>query len=85
MKDLEKTLLSKASLEKKSVEELSRVSGIPVSSIMSVLQSLKEAGFVTTTVEVKRAFGLPQEGLDALKSGLPEKRLDCALKPKTPF
>ncbi|HLC38201.1 MAG TPA: phenylalanine--tRNA ligase subunit alpha [Candidatus Norongarragalinales archaeon] len=85
MKDLEKTLLSKASLEKKSVEELSRVSGIPVSSIMSVLQSLKEAGFVTTTVEVKRAFGLSQEGLDALKSGLPEKRLVSALKPKTPF
>jgi DNA-binding transcriptional regulator YhcF (GntR family) len=66
MKDLEKTVLSKASLERKSVEELSRITGIHVDSIMSVLQSLKDEGFVTTVVEVKNAFGLSQEGLNAV-------------------
>ena len=75
LKDLEKAVLSKCSHDKKKVEELSKVTGIPVSSIMSIVESLKEKGFVTTLVEVKQAYSLSEEGLEALARMLPEKRL----------
>jgi len=78
LKELEKTILSKAR-EKKNAAELALASGVPIASIMSVLEGLKEKGFANVETKTTLTHGLTQEGADAAVKGLPEKKLLTSL------
>src|SRR3989344_4183430 len=79
LKELEKNVLSKAR-EKKSAEQLASSSGIPLSSVMSALESLKEKGFAHVEAKTTLSISLTHEGGNASIKGLPERRLASALR-----
>ena len=79
LKDLEKSVLSKAQ-EKREAGELARLCGVPHSSVMSAVESLREKGFVSSEVHASLEYALTQEGLEMLARTLPEQRLARALE-----
>ncbi|MFH1056394.1 MAG: phenylalanine--tRNA ligase subunit alpha [Candidatus Micrarchaeota archaeon] len=81
LKEIEKTVLSKAREEKNAVE-IAKQAGVELSSVMSALESLKEKGLVEARVEVKSVFSLTHDGLEAIGRGLPERKLCNVLEEK---
>ena len=56
-------------------DELSRKTGIPLSTLSSVIELLKSKGLVREEVVYKVRYELTKAGEEALKEGLPEERL----------
>lgn len=59
-------------------QELSEKAMLPLSSVLSFSQSLKEKGYVFLAQEEKRAITLTEEGKRCLAEGLPEERVHKA-------
>jgi phenylalanyl-tRNA synthetase alpha chain len=72
LSQLESRILSALSSRVQS-DELSRSLGIPVSSLLSAAQSLKEKGYVATEAVEVRKVELSEEGRRFAKDGLPEE------------
>lgn len=70
---------------KMSAEELSRKSGIPLSSILSLSQSLKEKGYVEIEQAEEVAVEASPEGLAYARQGLPEQAVHAAAKRQAPL
>src|SRR3989338_1914449 len=58
-----------------SAGELSEKAGIPLGSILSFAQSLREKGFVSIESEEKKGFSLTAEARGFLERGLPEQQV----------
>src|SRR3989338_10782144 len=84
MKELERIVLGKAR-EKKSAGEIAALAGVALSSVMSVLESLKENGFASVETKSSLAFGLTHDGVNALAKGLPERKLVSSLHAHKPL
>ncbi len=78
LKDIEKTLLSK-SQARVEASLLAKECALPLSSVMSALESLKERNFVTVEIQASQAYAFTEEGLEMLARELPERRLAHAL------
>ncbi|MBS3070380.1 phenylalanine--tRNA ligase subunit alpha [Candidatus Micrarchaeota archaeon] len=79
LKDLEKSVLSKAQ-EKREANELAKLCGVPLSSVMSAVESLREKGFAASEVHASLEYALTEEGMEMLARTLPEQRLARALE-----
>ncbi len=83
MKDNERLVLQSVIKQKEAeAAELSKASGVPYSSLMSVLSSLEQDGLVVVRRESVKKVALTAEGKDYLSKGLPERRLLQALGKK---
>lgn len=60
--------------------ELAKKAGVPLDSVLSFSQSLKEKGLVGITVVESRRLALTPEGVRSANSGLPEERVLAAAK-----
>ncbi len=60
---------------RKTVQEISRETGIPESTIFAVLEKLKAEGYARVHESEKKLVCLTDEGKGYLSSGLPERRL----------
>lgn len=65
---------------KLSIEELIEITGLPRSTIMSVIELLKSRGAIREETELKRIYLLTKIGQENLRDGLPEKALLMLLK-----
>ncbi|MCX6772498.1 MAG: hypothetical protein NTV88_01875, partial [Candidatus Micrarchaeota archaeon] len=63
-----------------SAQELSRAAGVPLDSVFSFAQSLKEKGYVTLAQEETQALSLTEDGMRCVASGFPEERVLEAAK-----
>lgn len=81
LKELEKAVLSK-SQDKLDVVLLSEKTGVPLSSLMSAVESLRERGLVGVDTQLSQSYSFTEEGLRLLARGLPERRLCDALGSK---
>src|SRR3989338_1781207 len=79
LKDLEKSVLSKAQ-EKREANELAKLCGVPLSSVISAVESLREKGFAASEVHASLEYALTEEGMEMLARTLPEQRLARALE-----
>ena len=62
-------------------EELAAKSSLPLQSVLSFSQSLKEKGYATIETAEEQSLALTEEGARYAKEGLPEERvLSAALE-----
>ncbi len=67
-------------LREASVEELSRRSGLPESTVMAGIELLRDKGLVKVERVEKTRYVLTEEGRHALREGFPEEKLIEALE-----
>jgi len=84
MTELDRKVLSALSSHKGELaaSALAEKAGVPLSSVMSVLAGLESDGLASVRREEKTALELTDEGKQAVKNGLPERRLVQALGKK---
>ena len=63
-----------------SAQEIAQAAGVPLDSVFSFAQSLKEKGYVTISQEEKQSLTLTEDGSACLASGFPEERVLEAAK-----
>ncbi|MFA6490061.1 MAG: phenylalanine--tRNA ligase subunit alpha [Candidatus Micrarchaeia archaeon] len=63
-----------------SAEEVAKKANLPVDSVLSFSQSLREKGLIGITVVESRRLALTPEGVRSVKDGLPEQRVLAAAK-----
>ncbi len=63
-----------------AAEELAKKAGVPLDSVLSFSQSLKEKGLVSIAVRETRGLTLTPDGLRYSNEGLPEERVLAAAK-----
>lgn len=63
-----------------SAQELSSASGLPLSSVLSFAQGLKEKGYVYLTHGEKKSCSLTEDGKRFLAGGFPEQKVHAAAK-----
>ncbi len=63
---------------RRSAQEVAQKAGIPLSSVLSFSQSLKEKGYVCLSQEEKISVALTDEGRRFLEAGFPEERVYSA-------
>ena len=69
---------------KMTAQELSEKSGIPLSSVLSFSENLREKGLAKVTHQEERGIRLTEDGKRCLSVGLPEERvLSCAKQGKS--
>jgi len=74
---VEQKILSVLS-ERMPASEVAQKAGLPISSVLSFAQSLKEKSYVTLESEEQKSLSLTPEGKRYISEGLPEERVHLA-------